>query len=130
MYADGVTVVGRGVGVGLRLPQAQGRDAGAGDGEIVDLLTALALDHVDVVPADRAEQLTVEGQALLERGDDEVDVAQFRADRGSALGSAGIVRDRQPADLELVDPQPLDPGAADRQAPDRERADGAGPDRE
>jgi hypothetical protein len=42
----------------------------------VNRLAALALDLARPVPAERAEQLAVERQAALDRGDDDVDVMQ------------------------------------------------------
>jgi hypothetical protein len=44
--------------------------------EVVDRLAALAFDLARAVPAERAEQLAVERQAALDRGDDNVDVMQ------------------------------------------------------
>ena len=55
----------------LRLAQA---DRAAGAGEVPDRLAALALDLADAVPAERLEQVAVEGQAAQDRGDDEIDV--------------------------------------------------------
>ena len=57
----------------LRLPQAE-RAARAR--EVPDRLAALALDLADAVPAERLEQLPVEGQAAEDRADDEVDVVK------------------------------------------------------
>ena len=42
--------------------------------QVPDRFAALALDLADPVPAERAEQLAVEGQAALDGGDDQVDV--------------------------------------------------------
>jgi hypothetical protein len=42
--------------------------------QVVDRLAPFAFDLAVTVPAERAEQLTVEGQAPLDRRDDEVDV--------------------------------------------------------
>src|SRR5439155_3795835 len=62
-----------------RLAQADGP---ARPAEVVDRLAALALDLADPVEAERAEQLAVEGQAALDRGDDEVDVADLARAHG------------------------------------------------
>ena len=66
---DAITVVG--LRLGLRLAQP---DCGPWAAEVPDRLAALALDLADPVEAERAEQLGVESQAALDRGDDQVDV--------------------------------------------------------
>ena len=55
----------------LRLTQADRRVAAA---QVPDRLAALAFDLADPVPPEGAEQLSVERQAALDGGDDEVDV--------------------------------------------------------
>jgi hypothetical protein len=42
--------------------------------QVVDRLAALALDLAQPVPAERPQQLAVEGQAALDRGDDDVEM--------------------------------------------------------
>ena len=66
-------------------------DGAAGTAEVPDRLAALALDLADARVAERAEELAVEGQAALDRGDDQVDVVDaarghraFRVQRRSA----------------------------------------------
>src|SRR5918994_7632185 len=66
--------------VALRLAEA---DRAARAAEIPDRLAALPLHFADPRVAERAEQLTVEGQAALDRRDDQVDVVD--AGRGHAL---------------------------------------------
>ena len=66
--ADAVAVVGA-FGGRKRFAQAE---RGSRPGQVVDRLAALTLDLAVPVPAERAEELTVEGQAALDRGDDEV----------------------------------------------------------
>src|ERR671911_2482458 len=68
VQTDPVAVV---LALGLSLSQP---DRAAGAAEVPDGLTPLALHLADPVVAQRAEQLPVEGQAVLDRGDDEVDV--------------------------------------------------------
>jgi hypothetical protein len=70
VQADPIAVVGT-VGRRLRFSQTE---RGSGAGEVPDRLTALALDLADAVVAERREQLAVERQAALDRGDDEIDV--------------------------------------------------------
>ena len=53
-------------------------DRAARPAEVPDRLAALALDLRDAVVAERAEQVAVERQAALDRGDDEVDVVDAR----------------------------------------------------
>ena len=55
----------------LRLAQS---DRAARAGQVPDRLSALALDLADAEPAERLEEVTVEGQAAQDRGDDEIDV--------------------------------------------------------
>jgi hypothetical protein len=43
---------------------------------VPDRLAAFALDLADAVPAERLEQLAIEGQAAEDRADDEVDVVK------------------------------------------------------
>jgi hypothetical protein len=57
--------------VGLRLAEPDLRLVAE---EVPDRLAALALYLADPVPSERAEQLAVERQAALDRGDDDVDV--------------------------------------------------------
>src|SRR5207244_3733989 len=73
VQADAIAVVR--LGFGQRLAQAE-RAARAA--QIPDRLPALALHLGDGVEAERAEQLGVEGQAALDRGDDEIDVMDAR----------------------------------------------------
>ena len=70
MEADPVAVV---VALALGLSGTKS-DLAAGPGEVPDRLAPLALDLVDPVEAERREQLPVEGQAALDRRDDEIDV--------------------------------------------------------
>jgi hypothetical protein len=72
VQADAVAVL-LALARGRRLAQAE-RAARAA--EVVDRLAALALDLGRPVPPQRAEQLAVEGQAALDRGNDDVDVMQ------------------------------------------------------
>src|SRR5215210_3439045 len=57
----------------VRLRGAQA-DGGAGAPEVPDGLAPLALDLRQAVPPERPEEVTVERQAALDRGDDEVDM--------------------------------------------------------
>jgi hypothetical protein len=66
--ADPVAVV---VALGLSRTQP---DLAARAGEVPDRLAPLTFDLADPVEAERAEQVAVEGQAALDRGDDEIDV--------------------------------------------------------
>ena len=84
--ADAVAVEGA-FGRRVRLAQAE---RGSRAGEVVDRLAALALDLVVPVPAERAEQLTVEGQAALDRRDDEVEVMDTRRAQYQGDFSAGL----------------------------------------
>ena len=68
MQADPVAV---GRSLALRLAEA---DRAAGAAEVPDRLASLALDLADPRVAERPEQLAVERQAPLDRGDDQVDV--------------------------------------------------------
>src|SRR2546423_15653602 len=53
--------------------------------EVPDRLAALTLHFADAVPAERAEQISVEGKAPLDRGDDDVEVVDAaRAHRNSS----------------------------------------------
>ena len=69
MQSDAIAVVRRRIGVGL----AQA-DRLTGPAQVPDRLAALALDLADTGESERSEQLGVEGQAALDRGDDQVDV--------------------------------------------------------
>ncbi len=73
VYADGVAVIGHLVRIGLTLAQAH-RAPAAVAAEIDDALPALAGDVPFVHVAQRPEQPAVEGQAALERADDEIEV--------------------------------------------------------
>src|SRR5207247_9840531 len=81
VQADPVPVVGLSA-VGLGLPQS---DGAAGAGEVPDRLAALALHLADAVEPERREQVSVERQAALDRGDDEIDVVDAR---GAHLSTA------------------------------------------
>jgi hypothetical protein len=70
--ADPVPVE-RAVGLALRLPEPQ---RATRPGDVPDRLAALALDLADAVPAERLQQLAIEGQAAQYRADDEVDVVK------------------------------------------------------
>src|SRR5437667_7416073 len=74
VQADAVAVV-RAVGFRLRLAQA---DRAARSPEVPDRLAALALHLARAVPAERAEPLAVEGQAALDRRNDQIDVVDAR----------------------------------------------------
>src|SRR5579862_2092117 len=128
--ADGVAVDL--VAARLRLAQADRRLAAA---QVPDRLAALALDLADPVPAERPEQLAVEGQAALDRGDDEVDVvdASGAHDRrgcfdawigGPSYHAAGAALPLSPRH----EPRPRGRGALHRQARVRPRR-AARPDR-
>src|SRR4051812_1725020 len=69
MEADRVAVVGG--GLALRLPQPDRRLRAA---DVPDRLAALPLNFAQAMPAERAQQLAIEREAALDRGDDEVDV--------------------------------------------------------
>src|SRR5690349_8091536 len=68
VQADAIPV---GRAVALRLAQA---DRAVVPVQVPDRLAALTLDLADAMPAERPEQLAVERQASLDRGDDEIDV--------------------------------------------------------
>ena len=61
--------------LGRRLAQAEGAPRTC---QVVDRLATLALDLAQPVPAERPQQLAVEGQAALDRGDDDVEVVDAR----------------------------------------------------
>ena len=88
VQAHPVAVVGSlALGLGLAEP-----DRGACAPEVPDRLVALALHLADSMPAEWAEQLAVEGQAALDRGDDQVDVVDpvsAFCDNGSNLSGFG-----------------------------------------
>src|SRR4051794_6874350 len=67
--ADRVAVVC--AGPALRLAQPDRRLLAA---DVPDRLAALSLHFAQAMPAERAEQLAIEREAALDRGDDEVDV--------------------------------------------------------
>jgi hypothetical protein len=108
MEADRVAVVRSRVRIRLLLTKAERRDAGPLDREVPDRLAALASDLPEAGPADRAEQLTVERQAALDRADDEIDVAELGLRRGQRL--------RRRPGLDRDHTEPNDPSAA-RPAP-------------
>src|SRR5215211_5348070 len=85
VQADAVSVEAAGC-VGLRRPQPDGR---AGAPEVPDRLAALTLHLREPVPAEGPEEVAVEGEAALDRGDHEVDVVDAgRAHVASPPGSA------------------------------------------
>src|SRR5215204_2836663 len=87
MQADAVAVVWAVAGR-RRLPQAERAARGA---EVVDRLAALALDLAEAVPPERAQQLAVERQAALDRGDDDVEMVEAaRAHDACSRGSAVV----------------------------------------
>src|SRR5919197_848248 len=90
MEADRVAVVRR--ALRLRLPQTDSR---AGPAEVPDRLAPLALDLADPVVAERRKELAVEGQAALDRRDDQVDVV----DAGRAHGTGSASRSARPGEL-------------------------------
>src|SRR5919106_3826883 len=78
MHADRVAVVRRGA---LRLLRAQSdRATPIAMKEVVNRLASLALDLVNPSPAKRSQQFAVEGEAPVERTDDEVQVVDPRHD--------------------------------------------------
>src|SRR6266508_3849272 len=77
MQSDPVAVVR--LRIRQRLAQA---DGGPRAGDVPDRLAALTFDLGDRVEAERAEQLRVEGQTALDRGDDEVEVMNARGAQG------------------------------------------------
>src|SRR5215218_5724633 len=64
----------------------------AGTPQVPDRLTALTLDLADSVPAERAEEVTVEGQAALDRRNDEVDVVDPCGAHGNPRSSSSAAR--------------------------------------
>jgi hypothetical protein len=72
----------------LRITQA---DHGAAARDVVDRLSTLADDLADAPVPERLEQLAVEGEAALERGDDEVEVVDAAAGQ-RALPSSSCQR--------------------------------------
>src|SRR4029079_2990275 len=91
VQADAVAVIGA---LTLRLGLAQ-TDRGARAPEVPDRLAAFALHLADAVPAERAEQIAVEGQAALDRRDDEIDVMDACGTHVST--AARVPRGRHPS---------------------------------
>lgn len=75
--ADRVAVKRNGVCVGLFLAKSECRNSRPLDREVPHGLALLAADLTEAGPADRPQKLTVEGQAALDRADDEIDVAEL-----------------------------------------------------
>src|SRR3954462_10070419 len=84
---DPIAVVALRRGLSLAEP-----DRAARPPQVPDRLAALALDLGHAVPAERPEEIAVEGQAGLDRGHDQVDVvdaARTHARRGGVHRAAG-----------------------------------------
>jgi hypothetical protein len=82
--ADGIAVVGP--GRRLCLPQRE-RGADTLAVEVPDRLAALADDLVELDVAERREQLAVQREAALERGDDEIEMVESAPCQAASLRS-------------------------------------------
>jgi hypothetical protein len=124
MNADRVAIMRLRV---LRPPRAQAnRAASVSTNEVVDGLTALALDLVNPSPAKRSEEFPIERHAPIERADDEIQVIDVsdpvvlpRGQIGAFHGSSLLVRARSEGLPPVAETAALDEDRARRPTPGR-----------